>query len=1050
MLRERRLKEANIFAKIRASFIFKPLTLGLALCLLPNVPDLPRFSLAAPARAATTGNCVTNGTNYFVTDCTAPAALDANVVKAFLSYHGLPSTDAALIKQYARADVYTELRVMMLAYVVNIIKKPADTRNADEASIYNWLQYKAWAHEKQEWSTAVANRNSWESNPCAWKPDANVATQYGLTYDSSYYCGQSGVISLFEFNAPIPTRDYFLAAAIPSSYGLATANDPNGNTVLYHSVQDTSQALRYGSIAGGATVAFFAAATAAYVAAGALTTAAGGAAFGISGLAVASTGPVGVVILCIIAVVVSTIEVTQEQQVKARLDGMDAENAQVQSIPPSLEGLSNDSTGFLKIRLCLNEATLPETDSTTAPPAHRSTDYPVVVITPSGPGFSETAANSFTYTDWFGTKWTASTYGGWFTQQGVDTKGNTVYSLSPTLHMVDGTGTKYIASLVGNLFAVAKEVISSATPNVCPVGPAGYTTGDTSGCDSFVTPAIPFKDANGNPAEISLSLQPHFTSSNTFGAAAGSLNSFTITASGTPGPTISLASSLPAGFGFTANPGTGTATLTNGLVAEGTYTFNLSANNGTPFHDTQTVTIAVTNAVSIVPSTPPQVVSGIPYSWTIAASGTLPISWSNPGTLFPGLSFTDNGNGTATISGTAVLPALPSGLYGYQNILFNLTASSGSSHTQATQQVILSAQQPWAAALNQTGVTFTDGLANAIRLTTSGTGGNAVSFSLAGCGAPSWMTLADQGDGTAILGGTPPFAPFTINGSTALTVATAGVQGQGNCNALLGYAAEELPLLPSPLYTIGTAGSSFANPPQTNIPGATTSLSGSLPPGVIFLSTGNGGWAFEGVPPAGSGGEYDTLLTLTTSQGAQSQTMHMLVNQPPAFIGPNTLAVYSGLVTNYTIPVSGFPKAPLGQSYGSEPISGMSYQIVSGSLPPGLTLRTTSPNGGSTGTAVISGMILPQTAGPYPVTVTAANGIGGAQQTLTLNVFPAGDANQDGAVSCLDVTLVKASMGAYRGTPKYNQAADFNNDGVVNALDLAVVTGHLPSGVRCQ
>ena len=41
-------------------------------------------------------------------------------------------------------------------------------------------------------------------------------------------------------------------------------------------------------------------------------------------------------------------------------------------------------------------------------------------------------------------------------------------------------------------------------------------------------------------------------------------------------------------------------------------------------------------------------------------------------------------------------------------------------------------------------------------------------------------------------------------------------------------------------------------------------------------------------------------------------------------------------------------------------------------------------------------------------------------------------------------------MGAYRGTPKYNQAADFNNDGVVNALDLAVVTGHLPSGVRCQ
>ena len=101
------LRYQNILESIRASLLFRPLSLGLALCLLPAPPGLTSLSFVRAAQAAGPVNCVTNGSNYFVTDCTAPPALDGNVVQAFLSYHGLPSSDAALIKQYARSDVYT-------------------------------------------------------------------------------------------------------------------------------------------------------------------------------------------------------------------------------------------------------------------------------------------------------------------------------------------------------------------------------------------------------------------------------------------------------------------------------------------------------------------------------------------------------------------------------------------------------------------------------------------------------------------------------------------------------------------------------------------------------------------------------------------------------------------------------------------------------------------------------------------------------------------------------------------------------------------------------
>jgi hypothetical protein len=61
-----------------------------------------------------------------------------------------------------------------------------------------------------------------------------------------------------------------------------------------------------------------------------------------------------------------------------------------------------------------------------------------------------------------------------------------------------------------------------------------------------------------------------------------------------------------------------------------------------------------------------------------------------------------------------------------------------------------------------------------------------------------------------------------------------------------------------------------------------------------------------------------------------------------------------------------------------------------------------------------------------------------------------GDVNGDGAVTCADVSIVKAAFGSRVGQPGYVAMADVNSDGVINIVDLAYVTKQLPTGTVCQ
>jgi hypothetical protein len=64
-------------------------------------------------------------------------------------------------------------------------------------------------------------------------------------------------------------------------------------------------------------------------------------------------------------------------------------------------------------------------------------------------------------------------------------------------------------------------------------------------------------------------------------------------------------------------------------------------------------------------------------------------------------------------------------------------------------------------------------------------------------------------------------------------------------------------------------------------------------------------------------------------------------------------------------------------------------------------------------------------------------------------VAVSGDADGDGAVTCSDVAIVRASFGRRAGQPGFDPRADLNRDGIVNVQDSAIVARGLPAGTKC-
>jgi len=161
---------------------------------------------------------------------------------------------------------------------------------------------------------------------------------------------------------------------------------------------------------------------------------------------------------------------------------------------------------------------------------------------------------------------------------------------------------------------------------------------------------------------------PAIISSNGATFAVGGSATFVVTASGAPIPSLSESGGLPVGLTFQDN-GNGTATLggTPAAGSGGTYAIIISAANGIIPTATQAFTLAVDQAPAITSGNSGIFSIGNSGSFTVATSGYPISSLAESGASLPtGVTFQDNGDGTATLAG---LPAPGTG--GIYNLTIN-------------------------------------------------------------------------------------------------------------------------------------------------------------------------------------------------------------------------------------------------------------------------------------------------------------------------------------------------------------------------------------------
>jgi hypothetical protein len=356
---------------------------------------------------------------------------------------------------------------------------------------------------------------------------------------------------------------------------------------------------------------------------------------------------------------------------------------------------------------------------------------------------------------------------------------------------------------------------------------------------------------------------PAITSGSTATAQTGSPFSFTVQTNGLPDPSLTETGTLPSGVTFTDN-GDGTATLagTPGADTGGSYPITITAANQVGSPATQSFTLVVNQAPAITSADSASAPVGSALDFEVTTSGFPAPALFESGPLPTGVSFTDNGNGTATLAGTP-----GSGTDGSYPITLTATNEVSPPGTQSFTLVV-GTQPP--AFTSASSATFTVGQHGTFTVATSGS--PPVTITKKGA-VPAGLTLVANGNGTDTLSGTPTRARTS---SLKLTASNSA----GKATQTLSIAVVVGPTISAKSSQSVIVGRSVRDTVRTTgTPTPAITESGTLPTGVTF--TANTGSSTEaklsGSPAAGTEGTYALTFTATNSAGHASTSMTLTV-----------------------------------------------------------------------------------------------------------------------------------------------------------------------------
>ncbi|TPW77672.1 beta strand repeat-containing protein [Schumannella soli] len=541
-----------------------------------------------------------------------------------------------------------------------------------------------------------------------------------------------------------------------------------------------------------------------------------------------------------------------------------------------------------------------------------------------------------------------------------------------------GSSATFTAGTAGSFTITTTGYPTAAITRTAGALPAGLTltdngdgtaslAGTPTGSDS-VTLSLKADNGSASPATQQLTVTVRqaaaITSAATTTFVTGSAGSFTVTASGSPKPTLTASGALPAGVTFVDN-GDGTATLagTPSAGTGGQYQLSITASNGVGANAVQPFTLTV-NAPPTIDggaTASATAATGSAFSRTITTTAGYPTATTitETGALPAGVTFTDNGDGTATLAGTPA--ALSGGIYSLQ-----ISAGNGVG-TAATQQLTLTVTQAPAVTSDPSSQSTTVGTSVAFSAAATGYPTPSIQWQKSTDGGITFADITDETSGTLSLTATADLdgawfrAVFTNGTGSATTTAASLAVGTGP--AITSAATATIS---------GDGATQTISITASGKPTPTLALTDGAVPGLVFATgtgtgTGAGTATLTGVPT--SAGEFTLKLSASNEHGTGTQTLVVTVQQKTAITSPSGADFAVGSPGSFTVTTDGGYPTPASLE-------------LDGDVPEGLTFVD---DGDGTGT--LSGTPATGTGGVASVDVVATTAPGHvARQTLTITV----------------------------------------------------------------
>jgi hypothetical protein len=424
---------------------------------------------------------------------------------------------------------------------------------------------------------------------------------------------------------------------------------------------------------------------------------------------------------------------------------------------------------------------------------------------------------------------------------------NATQSFTLTVHqspaITSGSSATFTAGSAGS-FTVTASGYPGPTFTETGTLPSGVTlssNGALSGTPAAGTGGsypLTITASNGvgtNPTQsftLTVHQAPVVTSASSATFAVGSPGSFTVTASGSPSPTFTEAGALPSGVTLSSG---GSLSGTPAAGSGGSYPLTITASNGVGANAMQSFILTVGQVPIITSASSATFIAGEAGTFTVGTTAYPTAALSESGPLPSGVTFTDNSNGTATLSGTP--GASTTGSYP-----FTITAGNGVG-PNATQSFTLTVSPPPSYVVT----TATDDASGVAANCPNGgpSGGSGLN-----CSLRDTLAAASAAGGAAVSFDSTVFAASNSAAQNTITLGSGGTLNIPSSTTITGATSGSGATLTN-LVTVSGGGSS-SNFPVFTVGGSVTNA------GISNLTIANGYTTAEG-------GGILNLGTLTVS-----------------------------------------------------------------------------------------------------------------------------------------------------------------------------------------